>query len=130
MLLINSKHMHRAADVLCRYYKSNVLGMYFGSLPAVILNDNESVRKALMIREFDGRPGLLLAQLRSPDFKVRGIFFTEGDKWLEQRRYMLRYLRDFGFGRRFEELELEIRDEFKAFIDILKNGPEYSHEKV
>lgn len=43
---------------------------------------------------------------------------------------MLRYLRDFGFGRRFDELETEINDEITNFIDMLKNGPKYEHENV
>lgn len=43
---------------------------------------------------------------------------------------MLRYLRDFGFGRRFEELESETRDEFQMFIEIIKHGPKYDHERV
>lgn len=59
-----------------------------------------------------------------------GIFFTEGAAWHEQRRFMLRYLRDFGFGRRFDELETEINDEISNFIDLLKNGPKYEHENV
>lgn len=119
-----------AIDVLCRYYKTNVLGMIFYSLPAVILNDHASIRAALSVRAFDGKPQLLLAELRDPELKVRGVFFTEGQLWHEQRRYMLRYLRDYGFGRRFEKLELESRNELKMFIDIVKNGPEYPHEHV
>lgn len=129
-MLVNSKHKHRAAAALCRFYKTNILGVYFGPFPAVILNDSESVKAALNKPEFDGKPQLLLATLRDPEFKARGVFFTEGPLWHEQRRYMLRYLRDFGFGRRFDELELEIRDEFKTFIDSIKNGPGYDHEKV
>lgn len=62
--------------------------------------------------------------------RFQGIFFTEGDAWHEQRRYALRNLRDFGFGRRFDELELEISDEITQFMDVLKNGPVYEYEKV
>lgn len=130
MLLVNYKHMHKAADVLCKYYKTNILGLYFASTPTIILNDEQSVKDALFTREFDGKPGLMLAQLREPEFVIRGVFFTEGPLWKEQRRYMLRYMRDYGFGRRFKELELETLDEFKTFIDIVRNGPIYEHEKV
>lgn len=130
LLLVNYKHMHKAAEALCRYYKTNVLGLYFAGTPTIIVNDEETVKKALFLREFDGRPALKLAELRDPEFKLSGVFFTEGPFWKEQRRYMLRYLRDFGFGRRFQELELEARDEFKMFIDTVNNGPEFEHEKV
>lgn len=50
--------------------------------------------------------------------------------WHEQRRFALRYLRDYGFGRRFQALEMEIQDELLSFIDLLKYGPKYPHEKV
>lgn len=59
-----------------------------------------------------------------------GIFFTENDLWHEQRRFTLRYLRDFGFGRRFETLEMEIQTQITQYIDMVKNGPKYEHEKV
>lgn len=59
-----------------------------------------------------------------------GIFFAEGQFWHEQRRFMLRNLRDFGFGRRFDELEIEINEELLNFISFLKNGPKYDFEEV
>lgn len=59
-----------------------------------------------------------------------GIFFTEGPLWFEQRRFALRNLRDFGFGRRQDELEAELQDEILNLIDLLKNGPKYDFEKV
>lgn len=43
---------------------------------------------------------------------------------------MLRYLRDFGFGRRHEELEAHIRDELTDFINMVRDGPKYPHEKA
>lgn len=48
--------------------------------------------------------------------------------WKSQRWFMLRYMRDYGFGRRHELLECQIRDEIMTFIDILRNGPKYKHE--
>lgn len=61
---------------------------------------------------------------------ILGIFFTEGQTWFEQRRFALRNLRDFGFGRRQDELETELEDEIQNLIDLLKNGPKYDFEKV
>lgn len=59
-----------------------------------------------------------------------GIFNIEGNAWHEQRRFILRYLRDFGFGRRFESLEKEMEFQIAQHIGIIKNGPKYPHEKV
>lgn len=59
-----------------------------------------------------------------------GIFFNEGDVWHEQRRFTLRYLRDFGFGRRYDLLEKEIEIQIKQCIDVVRDGPKYPHEQV
>lgn len=54
----------------------------------------------------------------------------EGDIWHEQRRFALRYLRDFGFGRRFDALEKESEIQIAQYIDLVNNGPKYPHEEV
>lgn len=61
---------------------------------------------------------------------LSGIFFTEGTFWRNQRRFMLRNLRDFGFGRRFQELEIHMDEELRDFVDLVKSGPKYDYEKV
>lgn len=58
-----------------------------------------------------------------------GIFFTQGLLWRDERRFTLRHLRDFGFGRRFSELESDIEEELMQLIEMIKNGPRYPHEK-
>lgn len=150
MLLLNYNHMHLAVDWLCEYYETDLLGMYCGNVPTIVAHSHASVKALLNHSDFDGKPSLLLGKLRHLDFNIRGsrwnsrpyimwlffncrfvgIFFTEGAAWHEQRRFMLRYLRDFGFGRRFDELETVINDEITNFIDMLKNGPKYEHENV
>lgn len=80
--------------------------------------------------DFDGKPPMMLAKLREPNYNLRGIFFTEGPFWKNQRRFTLRHLRDYGFGRRFDELEFDTKEEILQMIDIIKNGPKYDHEKV
>lgn len=61
---------------------------------------------------------------------VTGITLVDGELWHEQRRFALRYMRDYGFGRRFDALEKEVEIQIAQFIDIVKNGPKYQHEKV
>lgn len=72
MLLIDYKHLHKAAQKICEFYKSNIIGMHLGSTPVIILNDNEKVKKALLHRDFDGKPDVLIGRLRDPDFNLRG----------------------------------------------------------
>lgn len=129
LLLINRKHLHLAALKLCKWYKSKVIGFYIGSIPTIVANDKESVREILFNTAFDGRPDIFIARLRDPHQQLRGIFFTEGPMWKEQRRFTLRHLRDYGFGRRFEQLEHECREEIQSFIEIVRDGPKYEHEK-
>lgn len=145
--------MHKAADWLCRYYNTNVLGFYFANKLAIFANDAESVKEALLNQDMDGKPSMLLAKVRDPNlnqrgvhsfwnayihdklciyiyFNFKGIFFIDGPFWKQQRRFTLRHMRDYGFGRRFEQLECETKEELLQMIDIIKNGAKFKHEKV
>lgn len=129
MLLINYRHLHKAATKLCEYYKTKILGVYLASYETIIINDFDIIKEVLNRVEFDGRPDLFLARLREKDFLLRGIFFTQGPEWKEQRRFILRHLRDYGFGRRFESLEAETNSEIQTLIEMLRYGAKYDHEK-
>lgn len=128
ILLLNYKNKHLAINKLCKYYKTNILGFYVGNVTAVIANDPKSVREMLFSQDFDGRNDIVLGRMREPNHNVRGIFFVDGDFWLHQRRFTLRNLRDFGFGRRYQEYEVEVIDEMKNLVDLIKSGPRYDHE--
>lgn len=59
-----------------------------------------------------------------------GVFFSIGNYWLEQRRFSLRYMRDFGFGRRMPKLENVMENEMQLMLDSIKNGPETKEDEV
>jgi hypothetical protein len=129
--LINRKYLHKAVAKLCEYYKTNVLGFYFGPFAVITTNDYKGAKEIMLRSEFDGRLPNFLAKLRVPNFEDnKGIFFNEGDYWKDQRWFTLRYLRDHGFGRRDPIYEGEVNDEIQKFIGMLKNGPNFEHEKV
>lgn len=74
MLLLNQKHLHRAVERMCKFYKSSILGLYLGSFYTVAITDLENTKKALNHRDFDGRPDFLLIRLRHPNFDpVHGL---------------------------------------------------------
>ena len=47
-----------------------------------------------------------------------GLIISEGDEWKEQRRFAIRHLRDFGFGK--SSMEDIIREEFLDIADNLR----------
>ena len=96
----------------------------------MVSNDYKSVKEMLLLPEFDGRMDFFAARLRDPDYKLKGIFFTDGMYWREQRRFTLRHLRDFGFGRRFQDFEIEVGHEMQGLVNMIKEGPKYEHEHV
>lgn len=125
----NYKFPHLAVDYYVKKLKSKIISCYFGDVFIIIVNDYESIKEVLSREEFDNR-------VTNADFikdrafgKELGIFFIDGPQWHEQRRFALRHMRDFGFGRRQEKLERDIMDEMTLFLDILKNGPIYDQEK-
>lgn len=74
MLALNYKHLHKAAARLSQLYKSKLIGLYLGPLPAVIVNDYDTVKEVLTRPEFDGRPDLFMARLRDQHFQRRGLY--------------------------------------------------------
>lgn len=48
-----------------------------------------------------------------------GVVASDGKEWVEQRRFTLRHLRDFGFGKNY--MESLIMDEANEFISWLKS---------
>lgn len=108
-------------------YQTKIIGLFMGPVPTVVLNDPADIKEMFFREEFDGRMDIILFRLRSY-WKKLGIFFTDGYFWHQQRRFSLRYLRDYGFGRRDETLESIVASEIKEMIDIRINGPKYPAE--
>ncbi|KAF4524068.1 hypothetical protein B566_EDAN013016, partial [Ephemera danica] len=48
-----------------------------------------------------------------------GVFYNDGPEWREQRRFTLRHLRDFGFGRR--SMEIYIHEEARTLFETMEN---------
>lgn len=130
LLALNFHHLHKAAARLSQLYKSKLIGLYLGPLPAVIVNDYETIKEVLTRSDFDGRPDLFMARLRDEHYQRRGIFFTDGDSWREQRRFFLKTLHNFGFGRRSPDAEADIQAGLEDVISLLRDGPKYDHEKA
>ncbi|XP_012251817.2 probable cytochrome P450 304a1 [Athalia rosae] len=125
----NYKYPHRTIQYYAAKYKSNVVACWLGSYYTVIATNYQSIKELLSKKEFDGR----LAEAYI--FKARafgrklGVFFTDGTAWRDKRRFTLRYMRDYGFGRRMEKAENDFAEELSTLIDTLKNGPINDEER-
>ncbi|TRY72131.1 hypothetical protein TCAL_13034 [Tigriopus californicus] len=98
-----------------------IFSVYMGTDKTVVIADYELAKEALNKDEFCLRPDIkALNDIRYPDEhgQVRGVMFSNGDEWLEVKRFALRHLRDFGFGR--IGMEGLILEEVQRCINFLK----------
>lgn len=74
----------------------------------IVINGHETIREAFSMQEFSGRPKLRPFVERCGPGGLRGFLTNEGPVWKEQRRFVIKTLRDFGFGRKtMEELIMQ-----------------------
>ncbi|KAG8271844.1 hypothetical protein J6590_053759 [Homalodisca vitripennis] len=124
LLAENYKYPHLAMHWMARRYKTEVLGLYLGPYPAVVACSPNSVRDLLNHPNMQGRLTSVVTDMRDPDGVTRGQTFVDGHRWTEQRRFMLRNLRDFGFGTRSPQLEKVMEEELRDFIDLVQTKNE------
>lgn len=93
-----------------------VFHLKLGSWDAVVLTDYWQIKRAFNSPDFAFRPGLLSFRTYSVDF--HGVVFSNGPRWLEQRRFALRQLRDLGMGK--ASIETHIQREAQVVINELK----------
>jgi len=98
-----------------------VVGFYIGGTPNVAISDYNMIKELMKNDVTASRPKLNPFQDLRPGGAVKGILdnensdwtpgiaFSRGRTWIEQRRFTLRVLRDFGFGK--SSMEDSILDE-------------------
>jgi len=64
-----------------------------------VVTDYKTIIENLKKDEFQGRPDFELWETRNLGKRNRGILLCDGPVWHEQRRFVLKSLRDFGFGK-------------------------------
>ncbi|XP_047115409.1 probable cytochrome P450 303a1 [Schistocerca piceifrons] len=93
-----SGYLYEATAELGRRY-GPVVGVRVGKDRQVVLCSYRAIREMLTREEFDGRPQGPFYETRTWGVR-RGVLLTDEEFWQEQRRFVLRHLREFGFGRR------------------------------
>ncbi|XP_046394716.1 methyl farnesoate epoxidase-like [Ischnura elegans] len=82
------------AEMKRRY--GEVAGFFVGPNPIILVSGLEAIKELSFREDLSGRPSFFHHKLE----KVKnGLLFTMGERWKEQRRFTLRHLRDFGFGK-------------------------------
>lgn len=120
ILLANYKYLHKALHYLSKKYKTKVLGFYLGNVTSIATFNYALCKEVLTRDEFNSRPDPIVVWERGLG-KLLGIFF--GVNWKEQRWFGLRYLRDFGFGRRSYKVEDYTEVEIKNIIQLFTTEP-------
>lgn len=101
-------HYRKKTGLLCKaftyiaeQYKDNrgVVGFKNGKDKLVVAFTNDSIKEMMLNEDFDGRPVGLFFETRTWGLR-RGIMFTDGEFWRDQKRFLVRHLKDFGFSKR------------------------------
>ncbi|XP_036139915.1 methyl farnesoate epoxidase isoform X2 [Monomorium pharaonis] len=102
-----------------------IVGLKLGlAEPLIIVSGKDAVIEMMSQSQFDGRPNGFIHKLRTGG-KRKGVMFTDGEIWRDQRRFVLRTLKEFGLGNvTMEDLILNDAVSLTTMIDSLaKLGP-------
>ncbi|XP_067211292.1 methyl farnesoate epoxidase-like [Linepithema humile] len=94
-----------------------IVGLKIGKTRVIVANDLQSMQAILVNEDCDGRPAGILQKLRTSGVR-RGIIMTDKQPWAEQRRFVTRHLREFGFSR--TGMAALVEDEARELLEHLK----------
>lgn len=120
ILFIPKKLLHLTMAGEWRRKYGPLVGLFLGSKLAVAVCGPNEVLEVLRREEFQARPDDILFRDRAFDKKL-GVVFSDGPYWVEQRRFAVRHLRDFGFGKK--SMEGMILDQVEDIVKEMKNHP-------
>eukprot|EP00094_Tigriopus_californicus_P010881 TCALIF_10496-PA protein Name:"Similar to Cyp2j6 Cytochrome P450 2J6 (Mus musculus)" AED:0.07 eAED:0.07 QI:0/0.78/0.7/0.9/1/1/20/349/2332 len=98
-----------------------IFRIYLGPIPTVVITDLNLAKEAFKKDEVTARPPMKpFHEFRygSADGNQRGVILSSGLEWQDQRRFSLRQLRDFGFGR--SSMESMILEEVQKLCKSLQ----------
>lgn len=94
-------YLYKAVKILTKTYTKDgsIVGLKIGKDKIVMVNSLDANKEMLFNEDIDGRPRGIFYQTRTWGER-RGLLLTDGELWKEQRRFLIRHLKEFGFGRR------------------------------
>ena len=123
MPFIPMKVWWTAETPLSDYLNDNygdVAGLH-GNFPVIFISDADILKRVFKMEEFSARPQakpFQKARYGDEDGKSRGLLFSTGTEWKEQRRFTMRSLKDMGFGK--TSMEDSINIEVEKLVNLLK----------
>lgn len=120
-----SKYFTRMCSRLGSEYNAPLIGLKLGRDLFVVVNSPKVLREFLNSDDLIGRPDGEFYRSRTWGERL-GVLLTDSDLWKEQRRFSLRHLRDFGFGRRDMSVMIEEETEnmVKYLEELIRNSEE------
>lgn len=110
------------ADWFIKRY-GKMVGLYLGQYPAVILYDLDAAKKLFSDENVAGRPDSFVYRFRMLGQKL-GLLFNDGEEWRNQRRFVLKTLKDFGFGKKgLEHVLVEEADKIGDLFRLAEGEP-------
>ncbi|KAL3275952.1 hypothetical protein HHI36_020686 [Cryptolaemus montrouzieri] len=91
-------YLYEATAQMAKQY-GPVVGLKVGKDLLVIVYGAQAMKEFLTSEDLAGRPTGPFFEMRTWGKRL-GIMLTDSDFWQEQRRFILRQLREFGFGRK------------------------------
>lgn len=108
---------HLAFEELSRIYDTPVLGLKLGRDLVVVGLTYPIVKEIHNKEEFDGRPDNFFLRLRTMGTRL-GITCTDGAHWSEHRNFVVRHLRQLGYGR--QAMETHIQEQLQELVGVVK----------
>jgi hypothetical protein len=109
---------YEAFAELTKRFNSPVISLKLGNDLVIFVSSYQLIKEIHTRSEFDGRPDNYFLRLRTMGSRL-GITCTDGDLWHEQRSFVVRQLRNVGFGR--SKMENCIHNELNEILHILGN---------
>ncbi|XP_078522260.1 cytochrome P450 2J2-like [Lissotriton helveticus] len=107
--------LHRETLMQLAKTYGNIFTVWRGHQPIVVLNGSQTVREGLISHseELVGRPKTPSTEEIA---KGKGISFSSGHNWKQQRRFTLTALRNLGLGKK--SLEVRIQEEAQSLVEF------------
>ncbi|CAG0918414.1 unnamed protein product [Notodromas monacha] len=96
----------------------SIFSFKYGQLESVLISDPKVLKQVLASDDSAARPHLYYTTNLVYMNQNIGLICSEGDPWKEQRRFCLKSMRDFGFGK--TSMEVSIMAELEDLVGSLK----------